>query len=199
MLQDIFNGNPKEPGKISLWHILLVFLLLTAVRPLLGSLFGGGPIDYSYSEFTSAVVADAVESVTIGAELIDGVLADGGSFRTVRVEDPSLLPILQEHGVAVRGRTSNNLLGWLFPLALMFGVTFWMMRRMTGGGKGSIGSGIFSFGKSKARLTEGEQSGVTFGDIGGAGEAVTDLREITEFLKSPDRFQRLGEIGRAHV
>ena len=89
MLQDIFNGNPKEPGKISLWHILLVFLLLTAVRPLLGSLFGGGPIDYSYSEFTSAVVADAVESVTIGAELIDGVLADGApsersALRTLR-------------------------------------------------------------------------------------------------------------------
>jgi cell division protease FtsH len=167
---------------------------LTAVRPLLGSLFGGSPRDYSYSEFTSAVVADAVDSVTIGAERIDGVLADGSSFRTVRVEDPSLLPILREHGVAVRGQSSNSFLSWVFPLALMFGVSFWMMRRMNGGGKGGggIGSGLFSFGKSKARLTEGEQSGVTFEDIGGAGEAVTDLREITEFLKSPDRFQRLG-------
>ncbi|NBB89985.1 MAG: ATP-dependent zinc metalloprotease FtsH [Spirochaetes bacterium] len=191
MWKDIFNRNSKTPGKISLWHILLVFLLLTAVRPLLGSLFGSGPRDFSYSEFTSAVVANAVESVTIGAERIDGVLADGSSFKTVRVEDSSLLPILREHGVAVRGRTSSNLLGWLFPLALMFGVSFWMMRRMSGG-KGGIGSGLFSFGKSKARMTEGEQSGVTFENIGGAGEAVADLREITEFLKSPDRFQRLG-------
>jgi len=52
--------------------------------------------------------------------------------------------------------------------------------------------GIFSMGKSKARVTEGEQAGVTFEDVGGLGEAMTDLREITEFLENPDKFQRLG-------
>ena len=51
---------------------------------------------------------------------------------------------------------------------------------------------MFSFGKSKARVIMGEQTGVTFEDVGGAGEAITDLKEVTEFLKNPVHFQRLG-------
>jgi cell division protease FtsH len=72
----------------------------------------------------------------------------------------------------------------------MFGFYYWMMKRMRGGS--GIGGGLFSFGKSKARVVKGEQTGVTFQDVGGAGEAVVELREVTEFLKNPNRFQRLG-------
>ncbi len=81
---------------------------------------------------------------------------------------------------------------WVLPLALMAGVWFWLMRRGSGGGAAGGINSIFSFGKSKARVITGEQTGVTFKDVGGAGEAITDLKEVTEFLKNPVHFQRLG-------
>ena len=132
-----------------------------------------------------------MESVVVGAERINGVLRDRSSFKTVRIEDPALLLALEEHNVNAEGRVPSALLGWLLPMALISGLSFWMMRRLRNKA-GGIGSGILSFSKSKARMTEGEQTGVTFDDIGSAGEAVTDLREITEFLKNPEHFQRLG-------
>jgi cell division protease FtsH len=74
----------------------------------------------------------------------------------------------------------------------MAGVWFFIMRRSSGGGGAGGINNIFSFGKSKARVITGEQTGVTFQDVGGAGEAITDLKEVTEFLKNPEHFQRLG-------
>ncbi len=185
--------SPKRRIKFSYWHVLMLMLALTVLRPLVGSFFGASPVDLTYSEFRTAVRSSRVQDAVISADRIDGTFRDGQSFRTVRVDDPSLLPLLEEYTVNVRGRVANPLLGWILPLVVMVSLSFWMMRRMRGGGMGGgIGGGIFSFSKSKARITEGEQSGVTFEDIGGAGEAVTDLQEITEFLKNPEHFQRLG-------
>ena len=115
----------------------------------------------------------------------------------MRVEDPELTQTLEAQKVEIRGQVESSgggilgfLLTWIFPLVLMAGLWFWLMGRNKGGA-GSMGN-IFSFGKSKARVIQGEQTGVTFNDVGGAGEAVTDLKEVTEFLKNPDHFQRLG-------
>lgn len=183
----------KTPGKrirISAWHVVLALMALTLVRPIIVSIFSEAPTQLSYSQFKSAVRQGTVDGVVISAERIDGTLRDDRAFRTVRVEDPLLLADLEEHRVEVRGRAANPFLGWLVPLGLMVGVSLMaVQQRRKGGG---AGSGLFSFGKSKARMTEGERSGVTFEDIGGAGEAVSDLREITDFLKNPERFQRLG-------
>ena len=174
-----------------MWYVLIALLALTVLRPLVGPLFTAEQIELSYSQFKSAVQENSVESVVVRADRINGVLRDGRSFKTVRIEDPALLPVLEEHNVNVEGRAPSPLLGWLLPIALISGLSFWTMQRLKNKA-GGIGSGILSFSKSKARITEGEQTGVTFDDIGGAGEAVTDLREITEFLKNPEHFQRLG-------
>ncbi len=180
------KGTTKERKiKFSYWHVLLLILALSVLRPLIGSFFGAAPADLSYSEFTTAVQGNRVRDVVISADRIEGTFRDDLAFRTVRVDDPSLLPLLKEYSVNVRGRLANPLLGWILPVLVMVGFSFMIMRRTRGGG-------IFSFSKSKARVSEGEQSGVTFQDIGGAGEAVTDLQEITEFLKNPEHFQRLG-------
>ncbi|MFO7730041.1 MAG: ATP-dependent zinc metalloprotease FtsH [Spirochaetia bacterium] len=181
----------KKTPPFARWHLLLVVMALLMARPLISSLFTGTSTEYSYSEFKSLVQTSAVQDVVIMQDRIEGTLYEGGSFSTVRVDDPTLLPALEKYSVNVRGRNPNPLLGWLFPLALMFGFSFWMMRKMRGSG-GGMGAGLFSFSKSKARMSEGEQSGVTFEDIGGAGEAITDLQEITDFLKNPEHFQRLG-------
>ena len=149
-------------------------------------------MELSYSEFRIAVRGNRIQEAVITVDRIEGTFREGGSFRTVRVDDSTLLPILEEHNVEVRGRNANPLLGWIVPVMVMVSLSFWMLRQGRAGRSGGGLGSILSFSKSKARLTEGEQSGVTFQDIGGAGEAVTDLREITDFLKNPEHFQRLG-------
>ena len=133
----------------------------------------------------------------VSATDISGKLRDGTAFTTVRVEDPELTQTLEAQKVEIRGQVESSgggilgfLLTWIFPLVLMVALWFWLMGRNKSGA-GSMGN-IFSFGKSKARVIQGEQTGVTFNDVGGAGEAVTDLKEVTEFLKNPIHFQRLG-------
>ncbi len=185
--------TPPRRFKFSYWHVAIAVLAIVMLRPIVTSLFTAAPADYSYSEFKSAVGRGAVQSVEITPDRIDGALNDGSSFRTVRVDDPGLMDLLEAQRVNIRGRVPSSWVGWILPIGLMLGFWFWMFRRMRGGAGGAGGAGgIFSFSKSKARLTEGQQSGVTFDDIGGAGEAVTDLREITDFLASPEQFQRLG-------
>jgi cell division protease FtsH len=149
-----------------------------------------------YSEFKIDLTQGQVGSVLVSASSINGKLRDGTAFTTVRVEDPELTQSLEAQKVEIRGQVEDNggilgfLLTWIFPILLMAVLWYWLLGRNKGG-VGSMG-GIFSFGKSKARVVQGEQTGVTFKDVGGAGEAVTDLKEVTEFLKNPVHFQRLG-------
>jgi cell division protease FtsH len=88
---------------------------------------------------------------------------------------------------------SQSLIGQLlissFPILLLIGVWIYFMRQMQGGGGGR---GAMSFGKSKARLLEEDQVGITFGDVAGVDEAKDEVAEIVEFLKDPSKFQRLG-------
>ncbi len=152
--------------------------------------------EISYSDFKTALVAGKVTSVTVSDTNISGKMSDNTAFSTVRVDDPDLTKTLEAHQVDITGQVPSNggILGfvmtWIFPLILLAGAWYLLFGRNRGGA-GSMGS-IFSFGKSKARVIMGEQTGVTFNDVGGAGEAITDLKEVTEFLKNPDHFQRLG-------
>jgi cell division protease FtsH len=168
---------------------LLIYRLVSGMIPTTKEL--------SYSEFKKDLTTGQIASVLVGTTGINGKLRDGTTFTTVRVEDPELTQTLEAQNVEIRGQLESSgggilgfLLTWIFPVVLMAGVWFWLMGRNKGGA-GSMGS-IFSFGKSKARVVQGEQTGVTFKDVGGAGEAVTDLKEVTEFLKNPAHFQRLG-------
>lgn len=83
-----------------------------------------------------------------------------------------------------------NILGWVLPFVLLFGLWSYWLRRS--GGMGTGGSSIFNFGKSTARLVEKETSHVTFADVAGLEEAEMEVKEIVEFLKSPESFTRLG-------
>lgn len=181
--------------KFSLKYIIVAFLVLTLVQQfLIGPLLISSE-EIAYSEFKNALDAGAIQSVSISADKIEGQYHSGEQFYTVRVDDPDLLQRLEKGQVEIYGQLESDggflaaLLGWILPLVLMAGFWYWMINRM----KGSSGSGgMFSFGKSKARVIEGEQTGITFASVGGADEAVSELREITEFLRNPDRFQRLG-------
>ncbi len=196
--QDLENKNDgglsAKKRKFSMWYFFAVLLVMSLIR---GLFFSSklGVEEISYSQFKDALRAGEVASVTVGETAIDGVMkTDEAKFTTVRVEDPALLSELEAAQVEVVGRPPSNgglasLLGWILPLVIMGAFWYYMLKRM--GGRSSGGS-IFSMGKSKARVIKGEQTGVTFREVGGAGEAVVELREITEFLKDPARFQRLG-------
>lgn len=185
----------KRPFRFSPGLMFAVFMLALLVYRVFTGL-NPAPVEISYSEFKTALAEGQVAGVVVSATAISGNLRDETAFTAIRVEDAELVQMLEAQGVEIRGQLESNggilvfLLTWVFPIVLMLGLWYWIMGRNKGGA-GSMG-GIFSFGKSKARVIQGEQTGVTFQDVGGAGEAVTDLKEVTEFLKNPDHFQRLG-------
>ncbi len=190
------EGQPvKRRFNISITSLVGIALITIFVYRLISGM--NTPVkEIPYSEFKIDLTQGQVGSVLVSASSINGKLRDGTAFTTVRVEDPELTQSLEAQKVEIRGQVEDNggilgfLLTWIFPILLMAGLWYWLLGRNKGGA-GSMGN-IFSFGKSKARVVQGEQTGVTFKDVGGAGEAVTDLKEVTEFLKNPDHFQRLG-------
>jgi cell division protease FtsH len=113
-------------------------------------------------------------------------------FRTVRVEDPGLLAALEAAGVDYTGerpRLLPQLLLMLLPIGLLVLLWIVLFRRMGGAGASSA---VLSFGKSRARLVADRDVGVTFADVAGCDEAKTELAEIVEFLRRPERFTALG-------
>jgi len=184
--------------KFSVWYVLAMVLVLNLFQYfVIGPLFGD-QAEISYSEFKTALRTGEIATVSVGEERISGTYTEGDDgFYTVPVEDPGLLEELEAQDVEIKGEVAGDggllgsLLGWILPLVVMAAFWYWMIRRMKGGAAGGASS-IFSFGKSKARVIQGEQTGVTFDDAGGAEQAIVELREVTEFLKNPERFQRLG-------
>ena len=175
-----------------IWVALLAFL---AYRLLSG--FGSTSKEIPYSTFKTAINEGQISSVLITDTTISGKMKDGTAFSTVRVDDVDLTKTLEAQQVEINGQAASaggGILGFaltfILPLIMMGALWYFLFGRNRGGG-GSMGN-IFSFGKSKARVITGEQTGVTFKDVGGAGEAITELREVTEFLKNPVHFQRLG-------
>ena len=148
-----------------------------------------------YSEFLAGVDAGNVAEVTIAKHRITGTYRDkGASFTTISPEDPGLVERLSKKGVKITARPPEEdvpsilgvLVNW-FPMLLLIGVWIFFMRQMQSGGGRAMG-----FGKSKAKLLTERHGRVTFEDVAGVDEAKSDLQEIVEFLRDPQKFQRLG-------
>ncbi len=150
--------------------------------------------EISFTQLLAEVDSGNVRAVTITGSQIVGQYGDGRTFQTFTPDDPTLVQRLSEKGVAITARPVTeempSLLGVLvswFPMLLLIGVWVFFMRQMQGGGGKAMG-----FGKSKARLLTEAHGRVTFDDVAGIDEAKEDLEEIVEFLKEPQKFQRLG-------
>jgi len=148
-----------------------------------------------FSVFYQDVSAKKVKSVTIIGEDLTGEDLNQKKFKTTIPAEASwdLFKDLQNNGVFVKFEKSSNssllsifLSSWL-PLLLLIGFWIFLMRQMQSGGNKAL-----SFGKSRARLLSSQQKKVTFKDVAGVEEAKEELTEIIEFLKEPQKFQKLG-------
>lgn len=181
---------------IILWVIIGVFL---------GSLFSSFSFSYytkniklTYSQFIHKLQNGEIKEIAVDRKFISGTTVENEEFSTYSPAELSSYTIekdwIKKFNVDVMAKPPkqqsmflNLLVSW-FPILLFIGVWVFFMRQMSSGGKG----GMVSFGKSKARLLPDDRIKITFKDVAGIDEAKTEVAEIVEFLREPDRFRSLG-------
>ena len=148
----------------------------------------------TYSQFMDDAKSGKVKRVDVQGRTLQVTPADGNKYSIISPGDIWMVGDLMKYGVQVTGKAEDepnmlvSALYYLGPTLLIIGFWFFMMRQMQGGGKG----GAFSFGKSKARLIDENSNTVTFADVAGCDEAKEEVFELVDFLKDPQKFQKLG-------
>jgi cell division protease FtsH len=177
----------------ALW--VIIFLLVLALVTLFqnpGHRSGGS--DIAYSQLLNEADNGRISNVVISGNEISGTFTDGRTFTTYAPFDPSLVTKLSQKGVQITARPPSEntpwfialLVNWL-PILVFIGAWIFLSRQMQSGAGRAMG-----FGKSKAKLLTEAHGRVTFEDVAGVDEAKEDLQEIVEFLRDPQKFQRLG-------
>jgi cell division protease FtsH len=198
----------QNQRRFSIWYFVAAFLVLLAIE---NFLMGAITETLTYNEFKGLLKAGKITEVTLTDRVITGRMKQDGlegllpkekiaeiqrfgageqRFVVVRVDDSGLVKELEEAKVRFAGRLESTwfstLLSWVLPALIFVGVWMFFMKRM------GAASGLVSLGKSKAKVYMEKQTGVTFQDVAGIDEARAELMEIVDFLKTPDRYKRLG-------
>jgi cell division protease FtsH len=177
----------------ALW--VIIFLLVVALVMLFQNPGQRVPTqDVTFSQLLNEVDQGHVREVTIAGNEITGHFTDNRAFSTYAPNDPTLVQTLYKKNVSIAAKPPSDGNNWLvtllvngLPLIAFLGVWIFLSRQMQGAGGKAMG-----FGKSKAKLLTEAHGRITFDDVAGVDEAKEDLQEIVEFLRDPQKFQRLG-------
>ncbi len=185
----------EKKHKVTIWYVIFGIWAVLIMHNMLASAFAIKNIPYS--EFLQLVDEGKVAEVAISDNQIQGRMRPQGSddgkgelFRTVRV-DKEISDLLSANQVTYTGRIESNFLGtvlsWMIPVLLFFAIWMFIMRRFQ-----KQQAGFLSIGKSKAKIYMQDDMDVRFSDAAGVDEAKQELEEVIDFLKSPERYTRIG-------
>jgi len=194
-IKDPADRGGKKPAlrktHFTIWYFVIAFIIILVVQNYIISKKAEDVLQYS--EFKESLRAGKIKKLTIMAEAIEGEREiDKGlrRFQTVRVEDPDLVKELETLHVTYEGKVESkwltNILSWIVPLVFFFFIWRLLFSRM------GPETSVMSFGKSRAKIFAEKDKKVTFTDVAGIDEAKEELKEIIDFLKTPEKFQRLG-------
>ncbi|MCI8992639.1 MAG: ATP-dependent zinc metalloprotease FtsH [Eubacterium sp.] len=205
------NSNGNRNGQTLLVFIFAALFVLFIMSFLTNRINRMSSQEVTYTEFLEMVEKDQVESVKFESYQINitpkkekkeksdlpeneqlAALMEVNYF-TARINDEELLPLLKEHKVEIEGTIPNNtsaviynILSFLIPIALIWIILAFAMRRMGGSG------GVMGVGKSNAKVYVERKTGVTFADVAGQDEAKESLQEVVDFLHNPKKYTEIG-------
>ena len=186
----------EKKYRVSIWYFIIAFWGLIILQEMY---FAAQHMDeVPYSQFKAWVQEGKVAEISITDKVIHGKLKSdkGGDnpqwFQTVRVDDPDLVRLLEEKHVEYAGVVVSTLwkdvASWVVPILVFAGIWFWILRKM---GQGA-GGGFMRIGKSKAKVYIENDIRTRMTDVAGVDEAKVELMEVVEFLKTPEKFTRIG-------
>lgn len=189
-----FNKNP-----IFIFAIFAIVIVL-AFRSFSGDGLGGSfglnsnaqSKMVAYSEFKDMLKNKQLNEVAISETTIKGIGSDKTIYLAKRINDPTLIGILEQNGITYSVYSENNWFGdlifsWIIPVFIFFAIWMFIASRM----QKNIGGGILGIGSAK-KLINSEKPKVKFDDVAGVEEAKEEVQEIVDYLKSPDKYLRLG-------
>ena len=183
-------------NKLNAYRGLLVWLLIGVMMILLFNILGTprkGDQEMIFSDFMGKLDADEILEVTIKGSVITGQLKDGKKFKTYAAEYPDLVQTLRDQNVKITVKPEEqnpwywNLFFSWGPIIFLVVIWIFFMRQMQTGGNKAL-----SFGKARAKLVSEKAVKITFADVAGIEEAKAEVQEIIDFLKDPQKFQKLG-------
>lgn len=176
---------------LAIW-LVIGLVLMTVFNQFNTRQVAQGSIEYS--QFIEEVKQGRISKVVMEGRTLKATTTEGKRITTYAPPDLWLVSDLLKNGVKIEAKPEEEesflmslFVSW-FPMLLLIGVWVFFMRQMQGGGKG----GAFSFGKSRARMTDEAQNTITFADVAGCDEAKEEVQELVDFLRDPSKFQKLG-------